>query len=190
MATTIKEVQKYLYEEGVKFKSKEDSSDLGIVFGMENYRDTEGDDGLLIIVSLLEDGEYIKIFAPKAFAVPEHRVDIFCQACVTFQMMTPTIQFEFTPSDGLMHPCIEFPLEDALLTKSQLLRCVRSLASHIDNVYQDFQKIIETGVINFDYFQGNKIGGGLADMLANMPAELRAKIIEEAMKKAGDGGAS
>ena len=107
------------------------------------------DQSLGLVVALLENGEYIKVFAPKAYVVEEHRAPVFALACAMIQWKTKMIQFEYDPSDGEVRPIIEFPLEDAELTQKQLLRCVSGIVQLVEEYDYVLREVQETGQIVF-----------------------------------------
>ena len=60
------------------------------------------------------------------------------------------IQFEYDDSDGEIRAIIEFPLEDAELTRRQLLRAVQALVQIVDKYHPVIYKALREGVIEFD----------------------------------------
>ena len=146
MATTRKKITDMMDAKDFRYDLKGEDE---IVFGMRmhEYRDAEGDDGLLLVVSLLEDGEYFRLFAPHAYKAQGPHKGAFLEACMQCQWRTKLIQFEYDPSDGEIRPIIEFPLEDAELTPTQLHRCINGMCSIIDAYHPTFRKVLETGLI-------------------------------------------
>ena len=63
---------------------------------------------------------------------------------------TKMIQFEYDDSDGEVRAIIEFPLEDAELTRRQLLRSVQALVQIVDKYHPVIYKALREGVIEFD----------------------------------------
>jgi len=60
------------------------------------------------------------------------------------------IQFEYDDSDGEVRAIIEYPLEDANLTRRQLLRSVQSLVQIVDKYHPVMYKALREGVIEFE----------------------------------------
>jgi hypothetical protein len=102
-------------------------------FKTKSYRNPKGDDGVSIIIALEEDGEFIKVMAPRCYHYPagDHKEALF-QTLLMISWMTKMIQFEYDKDDGEIRAIIEFPLEDAILTDKQLLRCLHALAQMVD----------------------------------------------------------
>jgi len=150
MATTLKEISSFLTEEGLKHSIPEGKDFIRTGFKTENYRDTEGDPHLSIIVKADEDGEFVKVFAPSAYKCPAdansfHRLSLF-QTLLHISWMTKMIQFEYDPDDGEVRPMIEFPLEDAKLTRRQIVRCLRALVQILDKYHPDIKDAIQHGL--------------------------------------------
>jgi hypothetical protein len=75
--------------------------------------------------------------APRCYQYPagDHKEALF-QTLLMISWMTKMIQFEYDKDDGEIRAIIEFPLEDAILTDKQLLRCLHALAQLVDE--QDY----------------------------------------------------
>ncbi|MFU8844980.1 MAG: hypothetical protein ACNA7V_14340, partial [Bacteroidales bacterium] len=134
MATTLETIGTYLDEMGMKYVLKdEDRPRILTGFKMKSYRDTDGDPSLSIVIALLENGEYLKIFAPNCYSYKDgpHKRALF-EACLAISWRTKLIQFEYDPSDGEVRCIVEWPLEDAPLTKRQLERSLKGIVNLLD----------------------------------------------------------
>jgi hypothetical protein len=60
--------------------------------------------------------------------------------------MTKMIQFEYDIDDGEIWAIIEFPLEDALLTKNQLMRCIRGITGILEEYHEMITDAINDGI--------------------------------------------
>jgi hypothetical protein len=147
MSMTPDELQALLEQGGLKVKRERDD----IVFGFQTqkYRGFEGDQSLMLVASLIEDGEYFRLFAPHAFKVSGPHTDVALRACMMFQWRTKMVQFEYDERDGEVRPIIEFPLEDNKLTDRQVRRCVSALVRLLEEFHGPFRMAIEQGVIDF-----------------------------------------
>ncbi len=148
MAMTIEEVEALLTEIGFRFQ-RGPRAQVGMRFGMKQYLDRDGDKDLLVLVDLLENGEYLKVFAPMAFKATGDHADAFLRACSMVQWRTKLIQFEFDATDGEIRPIVEFPLEDGKVTRKQLERCIVGLAGIIDEYYPVLVRALKDGVVEF-----------------------------------------
>ena len=147
MSMTLEEIAEILDRHDLKYEIRDNQ----IITGMEteNYRNMRGDNGLLIVIKLDEDGEYINIFAPMAFRVDGEHVDAFLRACMIIQWRTKLIQFEYDENDGEIRPIVEFPLEDGKMTDRQLLRSLSGLASLVDEFTPVLERAKDEGVVEF-----------------------------------------
>lgn len=170
MATTYDRLAALLPDAGItKFDRQSDQ----IVFAVttEAYRSPEGRDALLIVARLDEDGEYFKLFSPKAFVARPAHQNAFLRACMIIQWRTKLIQFEFDQDDGEIRPIIEFPLEDATLTARQLARCVGGMVTIMERYYPVLHTANETGVIDSQAMAGDE-RAALQQMIAQLQARL------------------
>jgi len=196
MSITIEELATLLEQNEIHFGKKDDSSALVMSFSTDNYVDSDGDKGLLIVLTLEEDGEYFKCFAPAAFKVTGPNTRPFLEACASIQWHMKLVQFEYDPSDGEVRPIIEFPVEDGTITAKQLLRCIHGLAQIVDDAYPILDKALKTGVVDFSHSKmaETRIEGLVENlermvasgMLSREQADEMAKILEHGGRSDGD----
>jgi hypothetical protein len=181
MATTLDEICKYLDEENLRYHRRE--SDIITGFGTQRYLDSEGQNGIRVVIAPSENGGYLEIFCPGAYncAQSPHKA-IALQALLLISWRTKLVQFEFDEYDGEIRVKIEFPLEDALLTKRQLFRCVTGIAQIVDQFDPMIRGVLERGVIEWppEIEVSRSIaralaGGGGADDLMRRFAEFLAQ---------------
>ena len=147
MAVTMDHLENLFKELDLKYRRRDDRSSMETGFQTTHYRDRDGDDGLMVVVMLREEGEYLSIFAPMAYKIDGPHADAFLRACMIVQWQTKLIQFEYDPDDGEIRPVIEFPLEDSTLTARQLHRCLRGLTQLVDDHDAMLRHALETGEI-------------------------------------------
>jgi len=150
MATTLREISGFLNEEGLKHSDPDGKDYIRTGFRTDNYRNPDGEHSLSIIIRLEEDGEFVKVFAPEAYKCPSdlssfHRLSLF-QTLLQVSWMTKMVQFEYDPDDGEIRPIIEFPLEDALLTRRQISRCLHALAQILDRHHEAIVDAVNHGL--------------------------------------------
>jgi hypothetical protein len=145
MATTLDEIAAHLTSQDVKFRRND--RQIGIVFRTERYKDPEGDNTILLVVELDEEGRYFAIFCPAAFKLSGRHVDAFLRACAMVQWETKLVQFEYDSASGAVRPVIEFPLEDAPLTVAQLQRCIHGLVQLVDEYYPTLERALRDGIV-------------------------------------------
>jgi hypothetical protein len=167
MAATIKEITRILDDHDMKYHV----NDRGhVVFKMatRTYRDADGDDGLMLVINLSEDGEYFQLFAPMAYRCQGPHVQVFLQACMEIQWRTKLIQYEYDREDGEIRPKIEFPLEDALLTDRQLIRCISGICSLTDTYHETLAGALATGEIRMPPEEDPFVGAVPQTAMASM----------------------
>ena len=177
MAVSIDVVRQLLDAEGLKYKQRDEQTLTFGFGGLDHYRDADGDPMLSLVIQLLEDGEYFKLFAPLAYKIEPEQAAEFLQACAMIQWKTKLIQFEFDQRDGEVRPIVEFPIEDSMLTRKQLMRCVRGIVTLIDEYDPILRRVMEGGDIEFNE------EGQAADKLLGLLDSLPPQVVEEALRR-------
>jgi hypothetical protein len=175
MAVTMDEIRKFLDEAGLKYQVR-DKDSLMVSFRTETYRRPDGEQSLLLAVLLEENGEYFKLIAPKAFVAHGAHMDAFFRACMMVQWQTKFVQFEYDESDGEIRPIIEFPLEDAKMTRRQLERSIQAMCRLLEQYYAPLKRALETGAVELEATPAPPPGASalMAQMLlASLKAEGR-----------------
>jgi hypothetical protein len=150
MATNIEEIKGFLDEAKLKYKDYPGKSFLRTGYQTEKYIDTDGDHYVGIVISIEEDGEFVKVVVPKAYKFDKdlssfNKMALF-QTLLQISHMTKMMQFEYDVDDGEIWAIIEFPLEDALLTKNQLIRCIRSITGILEEYHEMITDAINHGI--------------------------------------------
>jgi len=97
-----------------------------------------------MVVQLDEEGEYIRVFAPRIFKTKGRNTIALLRACMELQSLeTSVMRFEYDERDGEMRAAIEFPVEDATVTFSQLIECVEGIFLSLEGSYPALQKAAE-----------------------------------------------
>jgi hypothetical protein len=179
MAATLDQVAEFLENRELKFH-RDDEADV-IHFGMKTdaYLDSDGDNMLRIAIDLSENGEFIKVIAPRAYEYKEgpHKLALF-ETLLIISWNTKMIQFEYDPSDGEVRAIIEFPLEDALLTERQLMRTLTGLIHIIDSNDAAVRRAIEEGEIDVDNDKGSQIRAMIEHLQGMLPDEEEDTLVE------------
>lgn len=148
MPATLSDIEAILDGEGLKYTRSEDY--LRISFGTESYRDAEGEPSLFLIIRLEEGGEYFKLMAPNLYSFhPASSGEAFFKALLMVSWRTKLVQFEYDEADGELRAIIEFPLEDATLSKRQLLRCLNGMVQIIDDYHGVIMGALRNGTVDF-----------------------------------------
>lgn len=151
MGSTLEQIGEFLATEDLNYRIDTDRDVIVTGFGTKNYIDDDGDKNLGMIIQLEENGEFLKIFTPKCYSILEetNRAALM-QTLLMVSWKTKMIQFEYDDSDGEVRAIIEYPLEDANLTRRQLLRSVQSLVQIVDKYHPVMYKALREGVIEFE----------------------------------------
>jgi hypothetical protein len=166
---------------GLRYQQRDDETIL-TGFATKNYRDSDGDLHLSVVVRISEGGEYFSLFAPLAYRVPEERAGTFLTACAMIQWRTKLIQFEYDAEDGEVRPVVEFPLEDAHLTERQVMRCLSGLVQLVDEYHPTLQTVLEDGVIDFPEANNE----AMVDMLGDLLSTLSPEVLADALRRADE----
>jgi hypothetical protein len=150
MATSIDEVVSFLSDEGLRYSHSEGNDYLRTGFTTKKYVDVDGDKLLHVVISVEEQGKFIKIAAPTAYRFHHdgtsfHKLALF-QTLLQICHMTKMVQFEYDPDEGEIQAIVEFALEDADLTRQQLMRSVYSLSDALEEYHTAIHDAITGGI--------------------------------------------
>lgn len=150
MATTIEEVVSFLSDEGLRYSHSEGNDYLRTGFTTQKYVDADGEKLLHLVVAVEEQGKFIKIAAPAAYhfhhdGTSFHKLALF-QTLLQICHMTKMVQFEYDPDDGDIQAIVEFPVEDADLTRKQLMRAIYTLVDALEEYHTAIHDAITGGI--------------------------------------------
>lgn len=150
MATTIEEVVSFLSDEGLRYSHSEGNDYLRTGFATQKYVDADGTKLLHLVVAVEEQGKFIKIAAPAAYhfhhdGTSFHKLALF-QTLLQICHMTKMVQFEYDPDDGDIQAIVEFPVEDADLTRKQLMRAIYTLTDALEEYHTAIHDAITGGI--------------------------------------------
>ena len=158
MATNLDEVSAFLEKGLFRYEVHPGRDDIITFFQMDNYEDKRGNKILPIVISLEEEGRFIKIYVPDCYSFKDTRyVKDFFQVLLMISFHTKMLQFECDSQAQTIFAMIEFPLEDASLTEKQLMRALNSLADIIDRYDSAVRLALSTGEIHFNDRQEDRM---------------------------------
>jgi len=143
MGTTLGAITGMLAEMGLNHTTSADENCIRLTFSTEKYHDTEGDADLLLVFHLSEYGEYLGIFAPKAFNVEGPQKAVYLRTFMDIQSSAPLVKFKYDDEDGEVRPTIEFAIEDAEFTQLQLRKCITAIVGIVEGSYQIFHDAVQ-----------------------------------------------
>jgi hypothetical protein len=148
MATTCNVITQFLKEEGYSFIFSPDSEYIETSAKTENYRNLDSVKSLSLFIKLEEDGRFIKVIAPYAYRCElksgSNRKAHLFQSLLEICWKTKMVQFEYDSLDGEVRAIIEFPLEDSMLSKAQLMRTINSLCSVVDLYHEVIVEVLSS----------------------------------------------
>jgi len=155
MPTTVQQVCEFLDEFDLKYRVLEDDDAIAIGFGVDedetSYRDKDGDPHVQLVIRLVEEGEFLALFAPMAWCLDGcPHIPAVMTAFIGIQSQFKMIRFDFDPSDGEVRPNIELPLEDAELTSRQLHRGIAGMLQVLQRFDPVIRTAMTTGVVSFE----------------------------------------
>lgn len=109
-----------------------------------------GDPGIQFVIRVLERGEFLAIFMPRAWSLANcpHKAAVF-EALASIQTHYKMLRFDYDPTDGEIRPNVELPLEDADLTSRQFHRLMHGMLHGVPRFDSVIRQAIETGEVSF-----------------------------------------
>lgn len=133
MGITKEDILAALDNGKLRYSLHEVTKEPVILFSTDNFRNDSGSFALVVVISVTEEGEYIKFFVPSAYHIPEDEsAYAVLKSFSIIAWQVKMLDFEVDPSDGEVRPTIDFPLEDGTATEKQLIRCCKTLAQLVD----------------------------------------------------------
>ena len=135
MAVTKQYILSLLEEAHLHFEVHEQTGEPIVLFRSSSYVNQNGNNIIMVVIQLSENGEYIKFFLPSAYYVTDDETAY--AALKTFASISwqiKMVDFELDVHDGEIRPTIDFPLEDNTITAKQILRCCQTIAQVIDGL--------------------------------------------------------
>ena len=161
LATSIDEIKGFLDEFDLKYNVHDEEPVIVIAFRLEPgdtaYRDKDGDPCLQMVIRVLEDGEFLALFAPQAWNMCDcdHKAAVF-EVLSSIQMRYKMIRFDYDPEDGEIRPNIELPLEDAELTSRLFHRLVHAVMHGVKRFAPVIQHAMRTGEVSMALVDNEK----------------------------------
>jgi hypothetical protein len=176
MPVTIAHIHEQLESLKLKVLSSSDPEvvayERAVIFSTDSYVNPEGENKLLIVVKLSQDGEYLEVVAPSAYAVRECKFKgaVFA-AFLHFTYMTKYVQFEYDPEDGEIRLSADFPVCDGTITALQLEPLLHSICATLEQFHPVIVRAMATGRVDMALATRN-------EPTPQLPEEI-AKLIEQ-----------
>lgn len=150
MPTSITEIKGFLDEEGLHYQHVEDELCISTGFLTENYINKNGNNQIPFKINCEENGELIRIVAYNVFELPlklnaKERAMVL-QTLAQVNWTSKLVSFDWDSNDGEIRASVLLPLEDAPLTRKQLIRGVSSLVGIVDEYSSDICRALHQGI--------------------------------------------
>jgi hypothetical protein len=151
MSTTLKKITEFLDLEGLEYMHKEGKQHLRMRLPTKKYMQSGAKNHHInLVVALEEEGSYLKVIAPEVYHFPATAGSFqklaLMQSLLQISLMSKMVQFEYDAEDGEIRAIVEFPLEDAILTSRQLMRCIHGLVKVMDRNHVTIVDAIKHGL--------------------------------------------
>lgn len=155
MATTLKQIKKFLKASGLRHKSFDEDGVITVGFQCDpeetTYRDKDGDPCLGILLRLVENGEFLIAVTHTCWNIKDspHRQAV-CEALALISSRFKMIRWDLDEDSGEIRPNIELPIEDGELTQRQLDRAIGGILQVVRQYDRVITRARDTGVISFE----------------------------------------
>jgi len=151
MATTLSEITSLLDDAELRYQVNEDQQAVALGFEIDpeetNYRDSDGDPNVLLVIEVKENGEFVSVCSPNAWNIQDcQQKGAVFESLVLYQARCKMIRFDYDPQDGEIRPNVELPLEDAVITGQQFHRVLGVMLQAIKDAHAIVSHAMETGV--------------------------------------------
>lgn len=150
MSTTLTQLTGFLDEFDLTYDVNDDHEAIAIGFKLDpdetSYRDGDGDAHLMIVIRVMEGGEFVSMLAPAAWnvATSPHKAAVF-EALLSLQARFKLLRFDYDPQDGEIRPNVELPVEDATVTSTQFHRLMHAVLIGVQRLDRVIRPALQTG---------------------------------------------
>jgi len=180
MATTLQEVDNILTNWGLMHIPNEIESIIKTRFPTDNYKNSSGTNILPILVSILDDGTYVRITGMAFnFKVEQASLPLFELACFLIQNSHSFLRFDIELGDKgwYIKPYVEIPLLDTPLTDELFREYFDQLVYQVDYVFLQLYQALTNGNYNLhkvasdDWCMEHLTLPNLPELFAKLPKE-------------------
>ena len=182
MASSLDQIEGYIANQELRYRRNDEDEYIQLGFSTENYKDQDGDYNLQLVIRLLEEGRFLKVFAPSCYQYSGENKGVLFQVLLMVSWKTKMIQFEYDQSDGEVRAVIEYPIEDSSLSERQLMRTVISLVRQVDKYHSAMVHAMDIGEVRFE----NDSQEEMMDLLRQMFEAAQDSLDDEKNSEATD----
>ena len=149
MATSVKEIAGFMEARGWKFETVEDQGFVRVILATEKYVDSQGEQSVLLIVEVMDEGKSWRAFIPKLYTIEDGPNSVaLMKAFLYCTFMSKFAAWEVDLESGDVQISVRGILSDGSLTQAQFDRTVEHLGWAVDYYHQMIVEAKETGVLN------------------------------------------
>lgn len=151
MAMTFAELVGRVAEIGVDFRASREHNEIVVAVPTQHYVDPhDGEQSMLLHVMLQEEGRMLRICVPEVYAMREfsHRGPM-CEAMLAASWRVRVASYVLDESDGEVRVVCDIPLEDGVVTSTQMSRMLSLVAWTVDQFDPVIRRAGTDGVIDF-----------------------------------------
>ena len=182
MASSLDQIEGYIANQELRYRRNDEDEYIQLGFSTENYKDQDGDHNLQLVIRLLEEGRFLKVFAPSCYQYSGENKGVLFQVLLMVSWKTKMLQFEYDQSDGEVRAMIEYPIEDSSLSERQLMRTVISLVQQVDKYHSAMVHAMDVGEVRFE----NDSQEEMMDLLRQMFEAAQDSLDDEKNSEATD----
>lgn len=141
MTTSLNILTKYLNNRSLQYYVNHQEEEINLYYRGENLKQ------VLIIIRLLENGEYLQMVIPRIANVQDHVFKgVLFRTLLHLQHQFKLLRLEYDPNSGDVHSSVEIPIEDGELTEEQFNRMFDVLVCITDEqVMPRLKAVLATG---------------------------------------------
>ena len=183
MSVTLDQVAALLDKLEVKYNKNAERKALEVPFSLQRYRDADGADSILVVLSVPPDGGSVRAFVPTLYTLPEgpKALPVF-RALQLASRQSSFVAYSVDAEDDTIDAIGRIPIANARLTQDQLKMFLEDFPEVIDFFHPMIQGAIETGEIVEPDPEEAAVDAILAE-INGLPAEDLIQL-REAMEKA------
>lgn len=171
MPVTLEQVQSFLDEYDLRYEVHLEREAVLVGFGVDpdqtTYRDRNGAAGIQLVIQVLEEGEFLSIFAPRAWNIANctHKAAV-CEALAAIQARYKLLRFDYDAADGEIRPNVELAVEDTEVTSRQFHRLMHGLYLGVQRFDGVIRHAMATGEVSFAALRSHESGAAPAAEVA------------------------
>lgn len=174
MATTIEELEQHLTHLKLAHRRHENGA-LVLGWAVNHYRDGDGDQHLVTVLDVAEDGELVVMYGLSSYTVTSPQAGPALTVCAMITARVPLIRYLLLHNEGRIVPMIHLSVEDGTLTPGQIDRCLHTLVNVVDRYHDVVRLAIEEGRVDPELVENPSLcrpSDDLRDLLDLLPAEV------------------